>query len=204
MGIALTAITGGVFLGILATTGVVLASSFVLNLVLGVSLGIYSHDDIGWKAFWRDSTISLPMTFIGQLFMIYAIFSGARFNGGLSKNSNAYIFDNVKLPKKGTAIGNFVGMENKNGFGTKDDYYKVLREELAHTWQYRKKGGLFACIRLIYEQARYGKGAYDKEGCLEHAAKDEADPDSFNDEDRPWYMRGENFDKFYPGYVRPK
>ena len=64
---------------------------------------------------------------------------------------------------------------------------------MAHNWQYRI-GGVPAFTKLIQEQICDALGIYDPYTTrwnLESMAQKE----SYN---RPWYMQGGKFDKFYP------
>ena len=115
---------------------------------------IYSHNLKGAGAFLVDSTWSLPNTAAGLVYMGYLKASGAEFESGYSKQSNAFIFSNAKLNSPGLAIGNTVGVvytSNEDGFKT------TLRHELAHTWQYRI-GGVFTSLKLAQEQFTGPKG----------------------------------------------
>ena len=170
-----------------------------VNILLGMAYNIYSNDWKGILAFYLDHSIALPITFAGQLFMIYLLESGARLNGDLSKHSNAFIFDNAKLGRGnyGVAVGNIAGMNTKEIERDGEDYFRILREELAHNWQYRI-GGIFAAIKLIQEQIFEACGIYDpykSRGNLERAARSQSLRESDN---RPWFLRGDNFDKFFP------
>jgi RHS repeat-associated protein len=198
----------------LVLTSIVVAS-IVINTILTLIFNIYSDDWRGLAAWVLDSTIGWPLVLEGQIFMIYLLIRGADFRGNLSEHSNSFIFDKVDLGSGtlGAAVGNVAAMNtdaiqsycNKYGKDYEEQYYTTLREELGHGWQYRF-GGIFAYIKLIQEQIFKACGIYDPyttKWNLEYIAKTKSEKGP-NDKDRPWYLKGKKFDKFYPGYERPK
>ena len=176
---------------------------------------IYSHDNLGLNAFIADSTIGLTTTAIGlgkaSIEIFGGIFGSTHYERELSKQSNAYIFTNSVFGRS-NAVGNVVSIDKKTSGNRDAKFYRTLREELLHTWQYRR-GGLLNQVRLLSEQVGSDSPngfpyPYGSSGTLEYEASTRSFDgtsltrveDGYNGagNSRPWELLCTRCSRFYP------
>ena len=168
------------------------------NAVAAGALGIYRGEQ-GLQAFLLDHTVGQGTTAVGTVVAIVHLAGGARFEAGLSRGSNAFIYSGARktVPSnaRGLSLGNVIGVKLKSSQLRTISGKELLRHELVHNWQYRR-GGLLSLGRLGLEQA--GRAItdgrwdpYDRPGNLEYEARNIADKGL-----RPWYF-GNLDDRFF-------
>jgi len=202
IGGAIAGALGGIGLGDVGIGG------FGISLNVGGAIGgfnglvtgladIYSHDGLGALAFFTDSTIGLPTTAIGLGKAGIEVIGSGNFDESLSKQSNAFIFQNSAFGRS-SSVGNVVGISAENRGDN-----AVLREELLHSWQYRR-GGALSLLRLGVEQAfadnpqNRGRKTfpYFTPGTLEYEASSRAQ-NNIGIGRRPWELGCRGCGKFF-------
>ena len=168
------------------------------NAVAAGALGIYRGEQ-GLQAFLLDHTVGQGTTAIGTVAALVHLAGGARFEAGLSRGSNAFIYSGARktVPSnaRGLSLGNVIGVKLKSSQLRTSFGKRLLRHELVHNWQYRR-GGLFSLSRLGYEQIRRAAtdgrwDPYNRPGNLEYEARIIA-----NKGLRPWYFKNLD-DRFF-------
>ncbi len=189
-----------------------LGGGLALNGVNAFAAGyndVYSHDDLGRQAFFLDHTIGSGTTAIGTGQGLYHLSSGAHFEKDLSIQSNAFIFSDVQFDRS-NSVGNVVGLDTKTTENLRSDdpdlmaeAKRVVREELLHNWQYRRKG-FPALYGLAQEQKNMEEGGYPyfTPGTLEYDASTRS---THGGSGEGGYIRRRNGSIFYDGtgYDRP-